>query len=100
MTGSAETSHVCTKTEIRFIPQLIEMRQKLVIAMHAHCLHWLMSTGLLFQSAFCQSCINLQVNWSQWRALNQQWRGPDIAATVNIAMYVSLGLVVDYWAIV
>ena len=24
--------------------------------MHVHCLHWLMSTGLLFQSIFCRSC--------------------------------------------
>ena len=76
------------------------MHQKLVIAMHAHCLHWLMSTGLLFQSAFFRSSINLLVNWSQWSALNQQWRGPDVAATVNIATHVFLDLVVEYWAIV
>ena len=24
--------------------------------MHIYCLHWLMSTGLLFQSAFCRPC--------------------------------------------
>ena len=29
---------------------------QLIITMHIHCLHWLMSTGLLFQSAFCRPC--------------------------------------------
>ena len=45
VTNSAETSHVCT---LHFIAPTYKTM------MHVHCLHWLMSTGLLFQSAFYQ----------------------------------------------
>ena len=44
--------------------------------MHVYCLHWLISTGLLFQSAFADH-VNSVVKWCKWRALNWQWR-PDI----------------------
>ena len=29
---------------------------QLLATMHVHCLHWLMSTGLLYLSAFCRPC--------------------------------------------
>ena len=52
--------------------------------MHVHCLHWLMSTGLLFQGAFCQPCKSITGEMAPiiWRAPDWQW-GPDMAPTVS-----------------
>ena len=50
--------------------------------MHVHCLHWLMSTGLLVQSDFSNHVNPRLVKWCQWRAPILQW-GPDIASTVS-----------------
>ena len=61
--------------------------------MHAHCFHWLMSTGL-----FSYHGNPRLVKWRQWRALTWQW-GPDIALAVSTCLSspVGLGLVVEYW---
>ena len=37
--------------ELKFI-----LLPQFIATMYVHCLHWLMSTGLLFQRAFCQPC--------------------------------------------
>ena len=59
------------------------------ITMHVHCLHWLMSTSLLFQSAFYRPC-KFMTKWCQWRALN---------CGVNLILLVLLTicLVVESW---
>ena len=47
-----KTQHVCIQTEFHFISQLLATINNLYV----HCLLWLMSTDLLFQSALCQPC--------------------------------------------
>ena len=64
--------------------------------MHFHCLHWLMSTGLLFQSAFC------------WPWIYEWWNGTNVGIQFVIgdliwfplSAYVCLGFVVEYWPFV
>ena len=65
------------------------------LRLHVHCLHWLMSTGLLLQSAFHWPC-ERPAKWCQWMTLNWWW-GPDIAVS-KISIY--LGLVVTCQPIV
>ena len=64
--------------------------------MHVHCLHWLMSTGLLFQSTFCSPCKSMTGKWYQRRPPIWLW-GFDMASTVSACL---LGLVVEYWPFV
>ena len=63
------------------LPQLIAILNNY---MHVHCLHWIMSTGLLLQSVFFSDHVNpwWPVKWHQWRATIWQW-GLDIAPTVK-----------------
>ena len=55
MTVGTKTQHVCTQIEIHFIAPAYSCT-KLHNNYYVHSLHWLMSTGLLFQSAFCRPC--------------------------------------------
>ena len=57
-----------------------------MVTIHGHCLHWLMPTGRLFQSAFCRSCKFTASEIVPMEGLIWQW-GPDIAPTVS--MYLS-----------
>ena len=50
--------------------------------MHVHCLHWLMSTGLLSLNAFCRPCKSMTGEMAPRRASSWLW-GPDMAATVS-----------------
>ena len=47
--------------------------------MHVHCLHWLMSPGLLLLSDYVNPRL---VKWHQWRAPIWHWES-DIAPTVS-----------------
>ena len=59
--------------------------------MHVHCLHWLMSTGLLSLNA---DHVNPRlVKWHQRRAPSWLW-GSDMAP---MSVHVCLGLIVEYW---
>ena len=62
--------------------------------MQVHCLHWLMSTDLLFGVLFANHVNSQLLKWHQCRAPIWQWR-PDTAPTVSI--HICLGLVVEYW---
>ena len=65
--------------------------------MHVHCLHWLMSTGLLLQSAFFQPCkIH---DW--WNGTNGglQFGSGDLI-WLPLSAHICLGLVVEYWSFV
>ena len=58
-----------------------------------YCLHWLMSTNLLFQSAFVDHVNSWLMKWCQQQA--PIWhRGLDM---VPLSVHVCLGLVVEYW---
>ena len=50
--------------------------------MHVHCLHWLMSTGLLFQSTFADH-VNPQLVKRDQKRTPISLCGPDMAPTVN-----------------
>ena len=60
--------------------------------MHIHCLHWLMSTGLLLQSAFPNHVNPRLVKWCQWKAPIWQW-GLDMDP---LSAHICLRLVVEY----
>ena len=55
--------------------------------MHAYCLHWLISTGLLFQSAFCHPC---KLMTEQMMPIATE--GSDLAVGLDIAPTVSTHL--------
>ena len=59
--------------------------------MHVHCLHWLISTGLLFQSAFCQPYKSLTGEMAPKEASNSPW---------GLSEHVCPGLVAEYWPFV
>ena len=74
--------------------------------MHVHCLHWLMLTGLLFQSALCRLCKSMNyadyinpwlVIWHQRRPPIWLW-GHDMAPIGSACL--SIGIVVEYWPFV
>ena len=52
------------------------------ITMYVHCLHWLMSTDLLFQSAFSNHVNPQLVKWHLYTALIWLWE-PDMVPTVG-----------------
>ena len=62
--------------------------------MHVHCLHWLMSTGLLFQNAFCRSCKSTTGKMVPKGGL--QFGCGDLIL-LSLSVHVSLGLVAKYW---
>ena len=65
--------------------------------MHVHCLQLLMSTGLLFQSAFCwpyKSMTGEMVPMEGSNLAMGTWYGSPLS------MYIYLGLVVEYWRFV
>ena len=64
--------------------------------MHVHCLHWLMSTGLLYQSAFADHVNSQLVKWCKWRA--PIWYEDLIRLPLSV--HFCLGLVVEYWLFV
>ena len=102
VTGLVITSHVHTQTEIHFIAPLITLIITLITLitliiktiMHAHCLHWLMSTGLLFQNAFCRPCKFMTGEMVPMASSKSDLR------LVPLSVHICLGLVVDYWPIV
>ena len=61
--------------------------------MHVQCLYWLMSIGLLLQSAFSDLGNPQLVKWCQWRL--QFCSGGLIS--YPLSAHVCLGLVVEYW---
>ena len=61
--------------------------------MHVHCLHWLMSTGLFFQSNFCRPCKSTTGEWHQRRDPIWLWE----LILLPLSVHVCLGLVVEYW---
>ena len=50
--------------------------------MHVHCLHWLMSTGLLSLNAFCQPCKSTTGEMMPKEG-SKLAVGPDMAPTVS-----------------
>ena len=64
--------------------------------MHVHCLHWLMSTGLLCRVCFSEDVNPRLVKWHPWRAPIWQW---DLI-WLSLSAYICLGLVVEYWPFV
>ena len=51
--------------------------------MHVHCLHCVMSTGLLSLNGFCRPCKSKTGEMAQNRAPSWLW-GPDMAPTVRV----------------
>ena len=62
--------------------------------MHVHCLHWLMSTGLVSLNGFCRPCKSTtgEMVPKEDSKLDLIW--------LPLSVHVCLGLVVEYWSFV
>ena len=67
-----------------------------LLTMYIHCLNWLVSTGLLFQSAFCRPCKSTTGERHQWSAPVWKW-GPDMASTVSAHLSMPFGGIFALW---
>ena len=65
--------------------------------MHAHCLHWLKSTGLLSLYAFCRPCKSTIGEMAPRRGPIWLWGN---IIWLPLSVHVCLGLVVEYWSFV
>ena len=65
--------------------------------MHVHCLHWLMSTGLFFQSTFCWPCKSTTGEMAPKERL--QFSCEDLV-WLPLSVHICLGPVVEYWPFV
>ena len=66
--------------------------------MHVHCLHWLMSTGLLSLNAFCRPCKSTTGEMAPKEGSKLEGCGDLIWLLLSV--HVCLGLVVEYWPFV
>ena len=62
--------------------------------MHVHCLHWLMSTGLLSLNAFSRSCKSMTGEMVPKGGLQV---GCGDLTWLLLSVHICLGLVVEYW---
>ena len=69
------------------------------MTMYFHCFHWLMSTDLLFQSAFCRLC-KLIHNWQNGAKVGGLKLGSGHLIWLPLSVHVCLGLVLKYWPLV
>ena len=63
--------------------------------MHVHCLHWLMSTGLLFLKAFCRPCKSTTGEMVPKGGLQV---GCGHLIWLPLSVHICLGLVVEHWS--
>ena len=71
------------KLKFIYCPQVI------ATPMHVHCLHWLISTGVLLRSAFSWPCKSMT---GEMAPMDLIW--------LPLSVHVCLGLVVEYWSFV